>query len=164
MRALLVGHALRPRPRAQLMAQGDRVLEAREIDARSTRWPRAGSSASRWRASSAARNSGACRCSVTPDVLVPRPETETVVEAALDASFAAACAWRRCASSTSAPARARCCSRCCSELPNAVGIGTDISAAALDVARANAATLGLDCALHFRRLRYRRTACRARSI
>ena len=44
---------------------------------------RAGSPANRSRASSARRNSGGCRFIVTPAVLVPRPETETVVELAL---------------------------------------------------------------------------------
>ena len=41
---------------------GDRALDARRDATRSTRSPRAGSRASRSRASSAARNSGACRC------------------------------------------------------------------------------------------------------
>ena len=49
------------------------------------RWPRGGSAASRSRASSASRNSGACRCALNAATLVPRPETETVVEAALAA-------------------------------------------------------------------------------
>ena len=44
--------------------------------------------------------------------LVPRPETETVVEAALDARRARALQMESCASPISAPARARCCSRC----------------------------------------------------
>ena len=49
----------------------------------------------------------------------------------------------RCASPISAPARARSCSRSSSELPDAGGVGTDISLAALACARANAVALGL---------------------
>ena len=44
--------------------------------------------------------------------LVPRPETETVVEAALAALDRDGGARARCASPISAPARARSCSRC----------------------------------------------------
>ena len=53
------------------------------------------------------------------DTLVPRPETETVVEAALAALDARRSRTRRCASPISAPARARCCWRCSRELPAA---------------------------------------------
>lgn len=72
---------------------------------------------------------------VTPDVLDPRPETETLVERAL-----------------AAPARhildLGTGSGCIlltllAEWPGATGIGTDISAAALAVARRNAGALGL---------------------
>ena len=156
---LLVGHALgldhtgaddrqRPQPRRATTR---------------TRWlrsPRGGSGASRSRASSASRNSGACRCGSTPATLVPRPETETVVEAALAAIDRDGRAPARCASPISAPARARCCSRCFSELPNATGIGTDISREALAAARDNAGRLGLAARAAVRRLRFRRGARR----
>ncbi len=78
---------------------------------------------------------------VTPDTLVPRPETETLVEAAL--AFAAG---------RDAPMRLvdlGTGSGCLllallSELPKASGIGVDRSEAALAVARANAESLGLE--------------------
>ena len=44
----------------------------------------AASPASRSRAFSATRNSGACRLQLSPATLVPRPDTETVVELALE--------------------------------------------------------------------------------
>lgn len=72
---------------------------------------------------------------VTPDVLDPRPETETLVAAALEAPF------RRVLDLGTG-------SGCIllsllSERPRASGTGTDVSTAALDVARGNAAMLGL---------------------
>lgn len=78
---------------------------------------------------------------VTPAVLVPRPETETVVELAL------ACVGQ----DRARPLRiadlgtgsGAILLALLSELPNAEGIGTDIDTAALDVARANAERLGL---------------------
>ena len=57
---LLIAHALGI-DRAELIANGERALNPRRRR-RSTRWPSAGSSASRSRASSGPRNSGACRC------------------------------------------------------------------------------------------------------
>jgi release factor glutamine methyltransferase len=79
--------------------------------------------------------------------LVPRPDTETVVEAAL----AALGDRRRCTlriadlgTGTGALLLAL-----LSELPAARGVGTDISTAALDCARANAAALGLACRAAF---------------
>ena len=81
---------------------------------------------------------------VDPGVLIPRPETEGLVEAVLGVlrAEAAALAARR-ACSTSAPARAPSRSRSRAEWPAAVVTATDASAAALAVARANAAALGL---------------------
>ncbi len=46
--------------------------------------PAAASTANRWRAFSESRNSGGCRCNSSAATLVPRPDTETVVELALD--------------------------------------------------------------------------------
>ena len=75
-------HALRLE-RAQLIAQNDRILKPREIDVISTL------AARRLRHEPVSRILGkkefwSVSIAVTPDVLVPRPETETVVEAALD--------------------------------------------------------------------------------
>jgi release factor glutamine methyltransferase len=77
---------------------------------------------------------------VTPDTLIPRPESETLIEAALD-----------CVSSRNDPLNLLDLgtgSGCLllgllSELPEAEGVGLDISPAACSVARANAEMLGL---------------------
>jgi release factor glutamine methyltransferase len=79
---------------------------------------------------------------VNAETLLPRPESETVIEAAL-----AACSER-----DDAPMRiadlgtgsGALLFALLSELPGARGIGTDISSAALGCARTNAAALGLD--------------------
>ncbi len=74
---------------------------------------------------------------ITSDVLVPRPETETLVEAALDALQPLKLEKLRILDiGTGSGALLLALLR---EFPNAFGTGTDISAAALDVARANAA-------------------------
>jgi len=80
---------------------------------------------------------------VTPAVLVPRPETETVVELALalldqDGERARTLHIADLGTGSGAILLAL-----LSELPNAQGIGTDIDARALGVARANARQLGL---------------------
>lgn len=80
---------------------------------------------------------------VTADVLDPRPETETLVAAALEAPFA-----RLLDLGTG--------SGCLivtllAERPVARGLGTDLSAAALAVARANAARHGVAGRVEFRR-------------
>jgi release factor glutamine methyltransferase len=78
---------------------------------------------------------------VTPDVLVPRPETETVVETALALIRENRTASPRIldiATGSGAILLAL-----LSELPNARGVGTDIDQPALGVARRNAAQLGL---------------------
>lgn len=80
---------------------------------------------------------------VTPAVLVPRPETETVVEAALaliDADDARRRALRIADLGTGSGAILLALLR---ELPNAHGIGTDRDRAAIAVAHANAARAGL---------------------
>ena len=76
---------------------------------------------------------------ITPDVLVPRPETETVVEAAL-AAIAPTAAARVADLGTGSGAILL---ALLSERPAAFGIGTDRDPRALAVARANAARLGL---------------------
>jgi release factor glutamine methyltransferase len=76
---------------------------------------------------------------VTPDVLVPRPETETVVEAAL-AVVARDRALRMADLGTGSGAILL---ALLSELPAAFGLGTDRSERALGVAHRNAGALGL---------------------
>ncbi|MEN3378911.1 MAG: release factor glutamine methyltransferase, partial [Hyphomicrobiales bacterium] len=78
---------------------------------------------------------------VTPDVLVPRPETETVVETALALTGPDRATSPRIldiATGSGAILLAL-----LSELPHARGVGTDIDGRALGVARRNAAHLGL---------------------
>jgi len=77
---------------------------------------------------------------VTPAVLVPRPETETVVELALSLVDRAA-PLRIADLGTGSGAILL---ALLSEMPHARGVGIDISADALDVAHANAERLGLD--------------------
>ncbi len=72
---------------------------------------------------------------VTPDVLDPRPETETLIAAALAEPFA-----RVLDLGTGSGAILL---TLLAEAPQATGLGVDISPAALDVARANARALGL---------------------
>ena len=86
---------------------------------------------------------------VTPAVLVPRPETETVVELALallDQDGERTRALRVVDLGTGSGAILL---ALLSELPNALGIGTDIDTGALDVARANARQLGLGGRVEF---------------
>jgi release factor glutamine methyltransferase len=77
---------------------------------------------------------------VGPAVLIPRPESETVVEAAL-----AALPERRAALHILDLGTGSGCLLLAllSELPNATGLGVDASAAALEIAEANAHRLGL---------------------
>ncbi|HRO15392.1 MAG TPA: peptide chain release factor N(5)-glutamine methyltransferase, partial [Paracoccus sp. (in: a-proteobacteria)] len=78
------------------------------------------------------------RFRVTRDTLDPRPETETLVAAALDRP------WRTVldlGTGTGAILLSLLADR-----PGAAGLGVDLSPAALDVARANAAALGINAA------------------
>ena len=80
---------------------------------------------------------------VTPHVLVPRPDTETVVELALaliDRDGARARTWRIADLATGSGAILL---ALLTELPTAAGVGTDIDRAALAVAQRNAEQLGL---------------------
>ncbi len=137
-RALLC-HALRI-DRARLLADSERVLEAREVAAvqalaarRIKREP-----VSRIRGRKEFWN---LMLSVTPAVLTPRPETETVVEAALDAIGSMKMDNLRILDiGTGSGALLL---ALLSEFPKSVGLGTDISEAALEVARANAERAGL---------------------
>ena len=79
---------------------------------------------------------------VGPATLVPRPETETVVEAAL-AALAPSARERPLRIADLGTGTGAILLALLTELPNACGVGTDIAPAALVVARRNAARLGL---------------------
>ena len=133
---LLLGHTLRL-DRTQLVLQDDRILETREVDAVSAL------AARRLKHEPVARIFGRkefwnLTLIVTPAVLVPRPETETVVEAALDAAVHDALQMERLRILDIGTGSGALLLALLSELPNAVGTGTDISTAALAVARDNA--------------------------
>jgi len=88
---------------------------------------------------------------IGPAVLIPRPETETVVEAVLDQIEGRRAALRLLDLGTG--------SGCLllallSELPNATGLGIDDSAEAVALAGRNAARLGLSARTGFRRGRW----------
>lgn len=84
---------------------------------------------------------------VSPDVLIPRADTETLVETALDLMPAASGIQRVLDVGTGSGAVLLAILK---ERPNAYGIGTDISAAALKIAGRNAARNGLDGRSGFR--------------
>ncbi|MGB8401339.1 MAG: peptide chain release factor N(5)-glutamine methyltransferase [Bradyrhizobium sp.] len=75
--------------------------------------------------------------------LVPRPDTETVVELALDMLRAGGALDRRLRIADLGTGSGAILLALLSELPNAGGFGTDISAAAVDTATGNAARLAL---------------------
>ena len=138
---VLLGHALEL-DHAALVSAGERVLspeEMAEVDALATR-RLAGEPVARivgW------KEFWGLPLRLGPATLVPRPETETVVEAAL--SVAEEHGWRRrplriadIGTGSGALLLAL-----LSELPRAVAVGTDVSVAALAMARDNAVRLGL---------------------
>ena len=137
---ILAAHALKL-SRAQLISQSDRELEPREIDALSAR------AARRLRREPVSRILGerefwGLRLTIDASVLDPRPETETVVEAALD--------WVTTNQLRNEPLRildiatgsGALVIALLSELPAAVGVATDKSLDAVKVARLNARRLG----------------------
>jgi len=133
---LLMAHALLI-DRAELIASGERALSADEIKAIDALAER------RLKHEPLARIFGrkefwSLSLQIGPAVLVPRPETETVVEAALDAVVADALQMEKLRILDIGTGSGALLLALLSELPNAVGIGTDISMAALQVARANA--------------------------
>lgn len=80
---------------------------------------------------------------IDSSTLVPRPETETVVDAALAAIDAAGPPARPLRIADLGTGCGAILLALLSELPNATGVGTDASVAALSVARENARRLGL---------------------
>jgi len=138
---VLLAHALHL-DRAQLIAQSERVLEPREINAVTP------FAARRLRREPVARILGrkefwSLSLKVTPDVLVPRPETESVVEIALDTVLRNGLRLEKLRLLDIGTGSGALLLALLTELPNAAGTGTDISAAALDVARANAQQNGV---------------------
>lgn len=83
------------------------------------------------------------RFHVAPATLVPRPETETVVEAALAAIDQRGARSRPLRVADLGTGSGTILLALISELPQAFGVGTDVSPAALAVARGNATRLGL---------------------
>ena len=139
---LLVGHALHL-DRARLIAQSDRILEAREINVINAL------AARRLKREPVSRIFGqkefwSIALAITPDVLVPRPETETVVEGALDFVVRGGLRMEKLRILDIGTGSGALLLALLRELPNAIGTGTDISTAALKVARENAARCGVE--------------------
>ena len=91
---------------------------------------------------------------VTPAVLIPRPETEHVVESVMELGCVKGTGGQECPPHTIRIVDAGTGSGCIAlalakELPNAEIHATDISAAALEIARANAARLQLQNRIEF---------------
>jgi release factor glutamine methyltransferase len=144
---VLIGHALHL-DRARLIAQSDRILEAREVTVISALATR------RLRREPVSRIVGqkefwSLPISVTPDVLVPRPETETVVEAALDFVIRSGLRLEKLRVLDIGTGSGALLLALLNELKNAIGTGTDVSSAALDVASANATRCRLDSRCNF---------------
>jgi release factor glutamine methyltransferase len=89
------------------------------------------------------------RLALSPTTLVPRPETETLIEAALEAidpAQAKSRAWRIADLGTGTGAILL---ALLSESPRATGVGSDLDLAALATARENAGALGYAGRAHF---------------
>lgn len=138
---LLIAHALGT-DRAGLTTSGERPLtaaQAKSIDALAAR---------RLKREPVARILGekefwSLSLQVTPAVLVPRPDTETVIEVALDLIVRGCLRAEKLRVLDIGAGSGALLLALLSELPNAHGTGTDISEAALQVARANAERHGL---------------------
>ena len=143
----LIGYALKL-SRAQLLSHADRILEAREINAISAL------AARRLKHEPVSRILGHREfwdldIYVSPDVLVPRPETETVVEAALDIVLRSGMRLEKLRILDIGTGSGALLLALLQELPNAVGIGSDVSEAAIAVARGNAERNDLARRVHF---------------
>jgi release factor glutamine methyltransferase len=141
---LLVGHALGLNHTA-LTANSDRPLSAEDIAILAALATR------RLAHEPVARITGhkefwSLELAVTPATLVPRPDTETVVEAALVAIADKSRPMRIADFGTGTGALLL---ALLSELPNATGVGTDISTPALITARNNAMQCGVASRAHF---------------
>jgi release factor glutamine methyltransferase len=138
---LLIAHALHI-DRTAIMTNGERALTAQErltIDALTER---------RMDHEPVARIFGvkefwSLALHISPAVLVPRPETETVVEAALDFIVRGSLRNEGLRILDIGTGSGALLLALLSELPNARGTGTDISTPALGVARVNSERLGL---------------------
>jgi release factor glutamine methyltransferase len=133
---LLLGAALHL-TRPQLLSQSDRILEAREASAA------AALAARRMKREPVSRILGekefwSLRLRITPDVLDPRPETETLVEAALDEIDRFGSRPEKLQILDIGTGSGALLLALLSELPQAFGVATDISRAAIAVARENA--------------------------
>jgi release factor glutamine methyltransferase len=138
---LLAGHAL-GLGHSQLVAEGDRILSDEELQSLSLL------AARRLKREPVARILGGKEFWGLPlqlgaATLVPRPETETVVEAALAAIDADGPRTRALHIADLGTGSGALLLALLSELPNATGIGTDMSFDAIETAQANAARLGL---------------------
>lgn len=83
------------------------------------------------------------RLALAPSTLIPRPDTETVVEAALDCARAMRVSGGRIRIADLGTGSGAILLALLIELPNATGAGTDLSEETLAIARANAARHGL---------------------
>jgi release factor glutamine methyltransferase len=128
--------------RAQILSQSGRELEPREIDAMSTRIAR------RLLREPVSRIIGSrefwgIRLAIDPHVLDPRPDTETLVEAALDWITTSGTRREKLRVLDIGTGSGALLLALLSELPEAQGVGTDISKEALALARLNAERIGL---------------------
>jgi release factor glutamine methyltransferase len=144
---VLVGRAL-GLDHAGLASAAERILTAKEIEAISALTAR------RLAHEPVARILGVkefwgLEFRITTETLVPRPETETVVEAALGAIDATGPRTRPLRLADLGTGSGALLLALLSELPNAVGVGTDLSLPALATARENAERFGLAARAHF---------------
>ncbi|MDO8878921.1 MAG: peptide chain release factor N(5)-glutamine methyltransferase [Pseudolabrys sp.] len=142
---LLIAHAL-SLDRAALTTNSERLLRAEEIAAIDAL------AARRRKREPVSRILGqrefwSLPLRVSKDVLVPRPDTETLVEAALD--FIGVARDRPLRILDIGTGSGALMLALLSELKNATGVATDISAAAIEVARGNAKHLGLSARCGF---------------
>lgn len=143
----LLSHALQL-DRAQLISHSDRILDAHEAATISA------FAARRLKREPVSRMIGRrefwnVMLKLSPDVLDPRPDTETVVEAALDFVVRDGLRLEKLHILDIGTGSGALLLALLSELPNALGTGTDISAAALAVAGANAELHGLSARCTF---------------
>ncbi|HET6387725.1 peptide chain release factor N(5)-glutamine methyltransferase [Hyphomicrobium sp.] len=86
---------------------------------------------------------------VTPDVLDPRPDTEAIVDLALEVVKSSGLAGRPIRIADIGTGSGILIATLLAELPEATGVATDVSLAALDVARQNARKLGVADRIEF---------------